>query len=49
MDMAKAIQVVLELAKQNMIDVHEMPDEHAKQQEAIDTVEDFAVNQLGDD
>lgn len=49
MDIADAIQIVLDLAKQNIVDVREMPEEHAKQQEAINTVEDFAVNHLGDD
>lgn len=48
MDIAEAIQIVLDLAKQNVIDVREMPEDHAKQQEAINTVEDFAVNHLGD-
>lgn len=49
MDTAEAFQVVLDLAKQNMCDQQDMPDEHARQQEAINQIEDLAVNHFGDD
>jgi hypothetical protein len=49
MELATAMQIVLDLAKQNVIDHREHEEEHARQNEAIDTVEDFAVNHLGDE
>lgn len=49
MDIAEAVQIVLDLAQQNVIDIRENAAEHARQMEAIDTVTDFAVNHLGDD
>jgi hypothetical protein len=53
MDIAEALQIVLDLARQNIIDFdHEDDDlnaERAKQTEAIKIVEDMAVNQFGDD
>jgi hypothetical protein len=49
MDMREALQIVLDLAKDNVIDPREDLEEHARQMEAIDTVEDMAVNQFGDD
>jgi hypothetical protein len=48
LDAAEALQIVIDLAKQNVIDKHDMPDEHEKQMEAIRVVEDMAVNQFGD-
>lgn len=45
----EALQIVLDLAKQNVIDIFDDAKEHARQMEAIDTVEDMAVNQFGDD
>ena len=48
-DIADALQIVLDLAKQNMApNDPEFAEERARQQEAIDTVEDMAVNQFGD-
>lgn len=44
----EALQIVLDLAKQNVIDILDDDKEHARQMEAIDTVEDMAVNQFGD-
>lgn len=38
MDIADAFQIVLDLARQNIIDEIDNPDEHAKQVEACDTV-----------
>ena len=38
-----------DLARQNAIDIRDNPAEHARQMEAIDAVEDFSVNHLGDD
>lgn len=56
MDIADAFQLVLELAKQNQLTEREARDDPSmlgpelnKQKEAIDMVEDFATNQLGDD
>jgi hypothetical protein len=49
MDIAEALKIVLELAKQNLISEDEMPEEYARQKEAIDIVEDLAVNEYGDD
>lgn len=49
MDLANALQIILDLAKQNVIDEDDQPEEHARQTEAINTVEDMAVNQFGDD
>jgi hypothetical protein len=49
MDIAEALQIVIDLAKQNVVDEVDMPEEHARQVEAINIVEDMAVNQFGDD
>ena len=49
MDIADALQIVIDLAKQNVIDENEMPEEHERQTVAIGVVEDMAVNQFGDD
>lgn len=49
MDTADALQIVLDLARQNVIDEKEMPEEHARQVAACDIVEDLAVNEYGDD
>lgn len=54
MDIAAAMQIVLDLAKQNALtdrddNAEELVDVIADQQEAITLVEDFIVNQLGDD
>lgn len=53
MDMATAFQVVIELARQNVIDRRDDPEEHDRQMEAINVVGDIAVNivvnQFGDD
>lgn len=45
----EALQITIDLAKQNVIDIRDEPEEHARQMEAIDIVEDMAVNQFGDD
>jgi hypothetical protein len=49
MDIAEALQIVLDLAKQNLISEKDLPEEYARQKEAIDIVEDLAVNEYGDD
>jgi len=55
MDLADAMQIVLDLARENQISDREaqadpsLHNERKRQQEALDNVEDFAVNQLGDD
>ena len=48
-DIADALQIVLDLARQNLCDEREMPEEHKRQVEACNVVEDMAVNQFGDD
>lgn len=48
-DIKKALQIVIDLAKQNVIDIKDDAAEHARQMEAINTVEDMAVNQFGDE
>lgn len=54
MDIAAALQIVIDLAKQNALteqddNADEMAQTIADQQEAIAIVEDMAVNQFGDD
>ena len=44
----KAIEIVLDLARQNIIEDPEMEDQAARQEAAIDTVEDFFVNNVFD-
>lgn len=48
MDAAKAFQIVLDLAKQNVIDPRDDEEGNTEQTEAINIVEDIAVNQYGD-
>lgn len=45
MDLAEAMQLVLELARQSIIS---NPEVRARQEAACELVEDFAVNHLGD-
>jgi hypothetical protein len=49
MDIADALQTTIELARQNIADQLDHPDKHKEQTEAVDMVEDLAVNQYGDD
>ena len=53
MTLIEAIELVLELARQNALDPetcdNELRGEAMRQREACNTLEDFAVNQLGDD
>ena len=54
MDIATAFQIVLDLARQNIIDLDdcdcdELVDEYNRQVLACDIIEDLAVNQYGDD
>ena len=53
LDTADALQIVIDLARQSALDVRrcdpELRDEAQRQQEAIDMVEDLAVNKFGDD
>lgn len=44
----EAIEIILSLARQN-IAPEEMEQEHARQIEACNVLEDFAVNHLGDE
>ena len=48
MDTDTAFELVLELAQQNVIDARDDPDEAKRQQEAIDVVTDFYVNNIAD-
>jgi hypothetical protein len=47
-DLADAFQIVIELARANLAP-EELEEERARQIEAIDVLEDFAVNHFGDD
>lgn len=49
MGLIDAFEIVLSLARQNMANEADMPEECARQKEACDMLEDFAVNYLGDD
>ncbi|MEQ1950956.1 hypothetical protein [Mesorhizobium sp. CN2-181] len=52
MDIAEALQIVIDLAKQNALDDVSNPeqaDEAHRQQEAIAIIEDLAINEYGDD
>jgi len=50
MDIADALQIVLDLAKQKIVTFGEAgPVENVRLKEACDLVEDMAVNQFGDD
>ena len=53
MDLVKAFEIVIELARQNIPDVddgnQDMAQDITRCEEACKIVEDFAVNQLGDD
>jgi hypothetical protein len=42
--MEEALEIVLDLARQNVVADPDMTDEAEKQKAAIDTVEDFFVN-----
>lgn len=49
MDTAEALQIVLDLARQNVIEDDDLQDERDRQLEAIAIIEDLAVNEYGDD
>jgi hypothetical protein len=51
MDIAEAFQIVLDLARQNILDDDspDMAEEVERQTEACDIIEDLAVNHYGDD
>ncbi len=49
MDLTEAFQIVLDLARQNIIDDQDLPEENARQVDACDIVEDFVTNNFGDD
>lgn len=46
---ADAFQMVIELARENVIDIRDDAGAHAAQMEACDLVEDFVTNNFGDD
>ena len=45
MKLDKAMEIVLELARQNVADELDHPDHYSEQELAITTVEDWATNQ----
>jgi hypothetical protein len=45
MDIAGALRIVIDLARQNIIDRDDDVEEHERQNQAINMVEDLAVNQ----
>ena len=49
MELSAAVEVVLELARGNLCDEEELPEEHERQVVACNVVEDFAVNHLGEE
>lgn len=49
MDITEALELILSLARDNILDPREDLDESAKQKQACDMVEDFIINQLGDE
>lgn len=49
MDIAEAFRTVLDLAKQNVIDERDVPNEAARQNEAIAVIETLAIDQFGDE
>lgn len=48
-DIADALQIVIDLAQSVIAEKDEEPQAHAEHSEAIAVVEDMAVNQFGDD
>lgn len=48
MDIVEALQIVLSLARDNVIDPRDDSDESERQKQACDMVEDIIVNQFGD-
>lgn len=49
MDVARAFEIVLELAEQNVIDQQDNPSEYNEQMEALRIITDIATNEYGDD
>jgi hypothetical protein len=49
MDIANAFQIVIDLATQNMADQLDHPNHHKQQEEAINMIEEIAVNEYGND
>ncbi len=49
MDITEALEIILSLARENILDPREDLDESLKQKQACDVVEDFIVNELGDE
>lgn len=48
-ELHEAFEIVLDLARQNVIEDDDMEDERNRQLQAISTIEDYVVNHLGDD
>ncbi len=49
MDIADALQIVIDLASQGVIDARDNETENRRQLDAIAVITDLAVNQFGDD
>jgi len=49
MDMREALQIVLDLAKQSVIDPEDDEQEHVRQSEAIEVVEEMVICGYGDE
>jgi hypothetical protein len=49
LDIGEAFEIVLSLARQNIIGEHDDPTAHAAQTAACEMIEDLAVNEYGDD
>lgn len=49
MKLGQALEIVIELAKQNVADQLDHPDHYKEQELAIATVEDWATNNLEED
>ena len=49
LDIATAFQIILELARQNIINQNDNGDEYIRQIAAYNMIEDIAVNEYGDE
>lgn len=49
MKFGKALEIVIELAQQNIADQLDNPDQYKEKQIAVDTVIDWATNNLDED
>jgi hypothetical protein len=47
-ELSNSIAIVMELARQNIVDILDNPEEHAAQHYACDVIEDLLIHVLGD-